>query len=251
MKLKVASSTDDGRTFTVSGTSSKGTIGADLAVKQKFGPHTQTLKLLTAGSAQGELKLDGFGFDGLTSTLAFGVGKKVGTASLEYKQGRVGLTAAGDYYGKTAKGSFAGILSNQKMAGFAVIGAEGGCSADGTVENVAGAVSFFDGKESEVSVHVSDRGEKGKVSYAHQVRPDFAVAGQMEKSAKDERALLTLGVAAKLDGATTVKGKLDSAGRVALTYLQVIRPKTTLTLSTAFDVSCLKEASMGVSLAIE
>ncbi len=64
-------------------------------------------------------------------------------------------------------------------------------------------------------------------------------------------AMLTMGAAAKLDGTTTIKGKLSSTGDLALTYLQVIRPNTTLTLSTTFDVKEMKSAKMGVSLAIE
>lgn len=252
-KLKVATVTDNGRTFTVSGeTKAKEDLDAELGIKHKLGSGTLTTKLFTSGRAEGELKLDNFALDGLTTTLTFGVGKKVGVTKLEYSQGRVGLTALGDYYEKKVNASATAILTSNKMNGFGVIGAESGYDVEkGEAGDLNMACSYFDGRESEISLHVQQKGAKGKLCYSHQVRPDFAVAGQMDYNREKDTAVLTIGGAAKLDGATTIKGKVNSTGQLALTYLQVIRPKTTLTLSSTFDVKEMKSAKMGVSLAIE
>ncbi len=161
----MASTTDDGRTFTVTGETNSKTedIDADLSVKQKLGPHTLTSKLYTRGYAQSELKLENFGLEGLKTTLLFGVGRKVGEATLEYGNGRVGLTASGDYYKKTMKASGAAILSTGKMRGFAVIGAESGYDVEKSEAGaVNAAVSYFDGKESEVYCACIGQGVKGQ-----------------------------------------------------------------------------------------
>lgn len=253
-KLKVASTTDDGRTFTVSGSTNpkSGEIGADLAIKQKLGSRTLTTKLLTSGEATSELKLEKLGLEGLKTTLLFGVGRKVGVVTLEYAQGAVATTTAADYYDKKVKSSAACMLSTNKMRGFAVLGVESGYDIEsGTVGAVNAALSYFDGQESEITVHVMDKGAKGKLSYSHQVRKDFAVAAEMMYNRAKDSALLTMGAAARLDGATTIKGKLNSSGELALSYLQVIRPNTKLTLSTTFDVKEMKAPKMGLSVAIE
>lgn len=253
-KLKVASSTEDGRTFTVcGGTNVKtGEIGGDLAVKQKLGSRTLTTKLLTSGAATTELKMSKVGLDGLKTTLLFGVGRKVGVVTLEYEQGAVATTVGADYYGKKVKSSSAVVLSSAKMRGYAVVGGEGVYDVEsGTVGGVNGALSYFDGGESEMTLQVMDKGARGKLSYSHCVRDDFAVAAEMLYDREAEAALLTMGAASQLDGATCLKGKLNSNGELALSYVQEVRKSTKLTLSTKFDVKEMKAPKMGLSIAIE
>lgn len=254
-KLKVASTTEDGRTFTITGehSSKSDEINADVAIKQKILGQTFTAKLFTGGSATSELKLDDLNVKGLTITLLGGIGKSLGVGTLEYCNGRVGATTAFDYYaGPDVKASTAVSFSAAQMAGFGVVGGE--AVYDTSTKEVKGAdaaVSYFDGKESEVTLHVQDKAKIGMLSYSHGVRPGFAVGAQMRYDREAKTAALAMGGAYRLDAATTVKSRLDSNGTLALSYIQTIRPKATLTLSTKFDVNSLEGAKMGLSLAIE
>jgi len=254
-KVKVATSTGDGRTYTIAGATdpkNDDAIKADLQVKQKMGSRTLTTKLLTNGAATTELKLEKLGLEGLKTTLLFGVGKKVGECKVEYGSGTLGVMTSADYYNKKVKTAATCRLTTNSMKGFAVFGTEAGYDIEsGELKGINSALSYFDGKESEITVHVFDKGAKGKVSYSHQVRPDFAVAGEMTYDREKDDTKLTMGVAAALDCETKIKGKLSSTGQLALTYLQVIRPKTTLILSTSFDVKEMKAPKFGLSLAIE
>ncbi len=230
-----------------------GEIGADLEVKQKFGKsRTLTTKLLTNGAATAELKLEKLGLDGLKTTMLFGVGQKKGEAKIEYASNTLALMATADYYSKKVKASATCRMTTNNMAGFAVLGTEAGYDVDkGEVNGVNSALSYFDGKESELTLHVLNKGASGKLSYSHQVKPDFAVAAEMTYNREKETTALTMGCASALDAETKLKGKLSSDGTLALTYLQLIRPETTLTLSTQFDVKEMKAPKFGLSLAIE
>lgn len=251
----MASSTDDGRTFTVTGLANAKSdeINADLAIKQKVQGQTLTTKLFTSGSLTCELKLDKLGVEGLKSTILGGVGKNVGVGSVEYCQGRVGFTAEANYYaGPSVSSSLAVALTSSKISGFGVVGGEVEYDASTkTVSKMNAALSYFDGKESECTLHISDKAKTGMLGYAHQVRPGFSVAGQMKYDMPNSVAVLTMGTSYRLDGASTVKGKVDSTGNLALTYIQTIRPGTTLTMSTSFDVKKLDKAKAGFSVALE
>ena len=228
-------------------------INADLAIKQKVRSQTVTWKLFTSGSATVEFKLDNLSVDGLNATVLAGIGETIGVGTLEYCRGRVGLTSAVDYYGGPSVLSTAAVaISSASMPGFCVVGAESEYNAkDKNVTRANSAISYFDGKESELTLHILDKGKKAMLSYSHLVRPAFSVAAQMTHDRETNKSVLTMGTGYRLDGMTTVKGKLDSNGSLALTYMQTVRPKTTLTMSTSFDVNKLNSAKMGLSLAFE
>lgn len=254
-KLKVVSKTSDGVSYSVTGCQSAkdNTIDGDVSIKTKIQSATLTTKLLTGGTGTAELKLDDLGVKGLSSKLLAGIGKNVAVGTVEYAEGRVGVTSGFNYFsGPSAYGSLAVAVTPAKFAGYAVLGVESALNTETrepTFVNVA--ASFFDGKESECTVHVLDKGTKGMVSYSHHVRPGFSVGSQMTYDRGTKDTNLIMGSAYRLDGATTVKGKVDSTGLLALTYIQDIRPKTTLILSTKFSVNNFANSNIGCSLTFE
>lgn len=253
-KVKVATSTADGRTFTVAGSkdAKSGDLGADLQVKQKMGSRTLTTKLFTDGSATTEVKLEKLGLEGLKTTLLFGVGKKKGEFTMEYANGPIAMKSSADYYSKKVKGSATCRLKSTTLTGYAVIGGEATYDiTKGETKGMNAALSYFDNKESELTLHVFDKGASGKLSYSHLVQPDLSVAAEMTYNRESEEAKLLMGGAVQLDAMTKLKGKLASDGVCAVSYIQNIRPKTELVLTAAFNVKEMKEPKLGLSLAIE
>jgi hypothetical protein len=254
-KLKVKSSTGSGVSYTVQavqpgyGESIDGDFSLQFPVSgQKF-----TAKLFTSGKGTAELKLDTLGVKGLNAALLAGIGKDVGTGTVEFKHGPAAITAIYDLFNKCLTTTAALAIAPQGYAGFFVLGVDGTASTpEFTADKVNFCASFFDGAESECAVHVTDKGSKGMLSYSHHVRPGFSVASQIAyDTAKGGAAKLTMGGACRLDGVTTVKAKIDSAGILSTSYIQEIRARTTLIMSTKFNVTSLDATKVGISLALD
>jgi Eukaryotic porin len=210
-----------------------------------------TTKFFTSGKGTAELKLDDLGVRGLNMTLLGGIGKDVGVGTVEFKHGPIGITAAVDYFGRAGDASIAAAYAPKGYSGFGVIGLVGKVSSEFAREKLDLCLSYYDGEESECTLHVNDKATRGLMSYSHHVRPGFSVAGQFLYDQPKESSVLTMGCAARLDNCTVVKGKVDSRGEVSASYIQEIRAKTKLILSTKFDVSTLDSAKVGISLALE
>ncbi len=255
-KLKVKSNTGNGVSYTVCAEQDKtgapicGDISVQFPVREKMGK--LTTKFYTSGKGTAELKLDNVGVKGLTATTLYGIGSEVGVGTLEFKHGPIGATAAYDAYGKLARATLAAAYAPSGYAGFFVLGVDSELSTPkSSSEKMDFAVSYYDGSESEATVHVTDKGQKGSLSYSHHVRQGFSVASAFKYDKVKDAATLQFGGAARLDGATVVKAKIDSHGQVGMSYIQDIRERTTLILSTKFDVTSLDTAKVGISLALD
>lgn len=196
---------------------------------------------------------------GLSATLLAGSGGKGGDfarASADFKHGPVGLDAAYDVNATKLRASAAYAYAPAGYTGFLVAGLDGVTSkneAEGGVkyEGADLAASYFDGSESEATMHLTEKGRKMMLSYSHHVRPGFSVASQFKYDKEADDATLVFGGAARLDGATVVKAKIDSRGHAACSYIQDIRARTTLVLSANFDLAKMDSANVGLSLAME
>lgn len=250
------SNTDSGVSYTVAavqdepGAQLDGDVSLQFPVYDKLGK--VTTKLYTSGKGTAEVKLDKLGVKGLTTTLLYGIGKDVGVATVELKHGPIGVTTAYDMYGKAARATVATAYAPKGYAGFFVAGVDGEVgTTEFNADKTDCCISYYDGSESEATVHVTDKGQKGMLSYSHHVRSGFSVAGQFKYDKVKDSAALTFGGAAQLDGVTVVKAKIDSKGLVGLSYIQDIRERTCLILSTKFDVRSLENAKVGISLALD
>lgn len=254
-KLKVASKTGDGTSYTITGVHNveSDAIDADIATKAKIKGVAVTSKLFTNSKkatieAKYELKDDKAG----KTTISGLVGQGIGSSTVEFEGGLVGIKAAADFITRDISSSVAVTLSPESNPGFAVIGGDVTYSLDKKDATRADfALSYFDGKESECSLHVLDKATKGMVSYSHHVRAGFSVGAQMKYDRDTKATVLAMGNAYRLDGATTVKTKIDSEGTLALSYIQDIRSNTTLIMSSKFDVKKFESAKVGISLCVE
>lgn len=231
----------------------KDAIDADISAKAKIKAATVTSKLFT-GSKKGtveakyEIKDEKIGKTSLSTLL----GQGIGSSAIEFEGGLVGLKVDADFITRDIASSVAITVSPENLIGFAVIGADGMISLDKREATRADfAISYFDGKESECSLHILDKARKGMVSYSHHVRAGFSVGAQMKYDRDSKATVLAMGSAHRLDGATTVKAKIDSEGTLALSYIQDIRSNTTLIMSSKFDVNKFESAKVGISLCVE
>lgn len=251
----MSSKTDDGFSYTITGVQNvkQDTIDAEVNGKFKVKDATLTGNLFTGGKLPtAELKYETIDSDGRKFTLCGTAGKGFAIGSAEMLAGPVGVKGLIDTKNSNFYGSGAVALSSEKYAGFVVVGAEATYNTDVkemTMSNYA--VSLFDGKESEVTLHVLDKAKKNMISYSHHVRPGFSVGGQMTYVRETRETALAMGTAVQLDGATTIKAKLDSEGSLALSYIQDIRPNTTLIMSSRFNTKTFDSAKVGISLTVE
>lgn len=253
-KFKVSSKTEDGISYTITGVKSKDdAIDAEVSAKLNLKGAAVTPKLFTGGKEPtAELKYETK--DAQDRKVAFTglAGRSVATSAIEFTGGPLGIKVAADFLKSDLYGSAAVALSSAKFSGFAVVGAEAEYSmTDKTVTSTNYALSFFDGKESECTLHVLDKARKGMISYSHHVRPGFSVGAQMIYVRESKETALVMGTAYRLDGATTVKAKLGSEGSLSLSYIQDIRPNTTLIMSSKFDTKKFDSAKVGISVTVE
>jgi hypothetical protein len=253
LKLKVKSTASSGISYAVEAEQQTAgdEVGGELYFEIPFLGQKLTTKFYTSGKGTAELKLDNTGVRGLNATLLAGIGKDIAVGSVEFKHGPIGVTAAVDYFGLAGDVSLAAAFAPKGYAGFCVFGLVGKVSSEFTREKLDLCVSYYDGEESECTLHVNDKATKGLVSYSHHVRPGFSVAGQFSYDQPKESSLLTMGCAMRMDNSTVVKGKINSGGELAASYIQEIRAKTKLILSTKFDLTTLDSARVGISLALD
>lgn len=199
-----------------------------------------------------ELKYETQDSAGRKATLIGEAGKGVANGTFEFQGGPVGIKVETDAKSSDLYGSIAVALTSEKRSGFAVIGAEGQYNmTNKELMKKNFVMSYCDGKQSEVSLHVLDKMSAGMLSYSHHVRPGFSVGGQMTHTLGSSDTVLAFGSAYRLDGVTTVKAKVNSTGNLALSYIQDVRPNTTLIMSSKFDVNKLDSAKVGISLTVE
>jgi Eukaryotic porin len=226
-------------------------LAGDLSLK--FSPMagtTVTSKLFTSGNMTHEAVMERLGVSGLTLTILGGMGsKQVGVGTVEYVTKNAALTSAVDVLSGP-------IVHAAVTAGLdvATVGVE--AEYDTKARNFRRynfAVNYADSKESEATLTVLNKGETGKLAYSHLARPDLSVAGEFLYDRRADAKLLTMGVKYEVDRETTLKGKINSDGLVSTSYIQEIRPGTTLILSQKLDVRNVDKSThkLGLSLVIE
>ena len=227
-----------------------GSLAGDLAIKYQVYGAAMTTKLFTAGYLTNEAVIDRLGVKGLKLTVLGGLTSEsqTGSASLEYLHPNFAASA------KVATGG-------PKLAGSLAVGSEGwtvGAEAEYDAESqvlksVNGALNYIDGKESEATLTVLDAGKVTKFAYSHDIRSDFSVAAEFAYDTENDSKLMTMGTKYNIDPITILKTKIDSAGTLAVSYIQALRPNTTLALCTKFDVRNMEKGTnkIGMSLCID
>ncbi|CAN8075005.1 unnamed protein product [Agarophyton chilense] len=254
-KLKLTSKTPDGVSYTITGVQNTKTeqVDAEISAKGKIKGTTVTAKAFTSGKLPTlEVKHESSDARGRKAALTALLGNDLRSATAEFLGGPLGVKIAGDAVSHDMYASLAVALTSDKYDGFVIAGAESEYNLNlREFGRTNYAFSVFDGKESEVSLHITNKMHRAMLSYSHHVRHGFSVAAQISHDFPEKNTQISMGSAYRLDGATTIKGKLDMDGFVALTYLQDIRPNAKLIMSSKFDPRKLDNAKVGVSLAIE
>lgn len=253
-KIKLSSKTHDGLSYVVSGSTSEKSddLSGELSVKAKYKEAVLTAKLFTTGSPTGEIKHERVDPLGRRTSVTLTASEGKATAKAELLVSRMGMAMDTDLLKREVLASAAAAIAPAVYAGFVVVGVKGLFNLrDGSLSNTRVAASLFDGRESELTVEVEGKAKAGTVSYSHLVRAGMSVAGEMKYTRETGKAVATLGTAMKLDNVTAVKGKLDTTGLAALSYIQSIRPNTKVVMSTSFDVTKFNTAKVGLSLTLE
>jgi voltage-dependent anion channel protein 2 len=253
-KVQVKTKTVNGLTYTTTGIQSgyDDALAGDLSLKYSLVPGAEvTSKFFTSGKMTHEAVLDRLGVQGLKLTVLAGAGgaKQVAVGTVEYAHKAVAGTASVDaLHGPVAHAT--ATVGHGVFTG----GVEGEYDTKGgALKKLNFAACYTDGNESEATVTFLNKGETGKVAYSHLARKDLTVAGEFLYDRKADAKLLTLGVKYEVDRQTTLKAKINSDGLVSGSYLQEIRPSTTLVLCQKFDVSNPDKSThkFGLSLVIE
>lgn len=261
LKLKIKSTTSNGVVYSVQAEQDKD----DAPIDGKFTHEVvtkgtkATTTFYTSGKMINELKVsDRLGVKGLTvKTRAevrpseSGIDQKLG-ANIDFIHGPLAMTLAGDNARRAVPFSMAMAAYPKQLTGYCVAAIAGELQFDESYrDKTSFALSYFDGRESECTLRVGPRSNTAEVSYSHNVRPGLSVAGLIEFDNVKDKTNMVFGGEGRLDGATVVKAKLRSDGQVGLSYIQDVRDRTQLILSTKFDVTTLDSAKIGISLALE
>lgn len=257
----MTSKTCDGVTYTVSGlsTSKSEDLIGELSVKAKLKGTTLSAKLLTdSDSPAGEIKYERedptFNRRASITFCASGKGDKIATKA-DLLTSSIGLSVDADIINRCITTSATSTIAPSSFGSFVVIGAQGLFDlTEGSVSGSKVSASLFDGIQSEVNVQctgVPNKPECIVTSYSHLVRPGFSVAGNITYKNESGSAVAAMAGALKLDGATTIKGKLESSGLTSLSYIQKVRPHTEVVLSSTFDVTKFETAKVGISVTLE
>mmetsp|Transcript_9348 Transcript_9348/g.16052 ORF Transcript_9348/g.16052 Transcript_9348/m.16052 type:complete len:276 (+) Transcript_9348:124-951(+) len=105
----------------------------------------------------------------------------------------------------------------------------------------------YDGGDFVVGASACDALNTLKVSYLHKVASDISIAGECvhktcAKSGKVDTSFAVGGLK-KLDGGASAKAHMTGAGIASLFYSQELRPKTTGTVCTQFDLKDFDKAA--------
>lgn len=253
-KVKLSSKTEDGVTYTVSGTTSEKSedIVGELVLKAQQKGATLTATLLTDSIPVGSLKYEQIDPVGRRSSVSVTGSESVAIGKGELVTSRMGLEMDVNFLKREVVASVAAAIAPAAYGSFVVVGAKGMFNLrEGELYDGKLAASLYDGRESEFTVEMEGKGNVTTASYSHLVRPGMSVAGHMKYNKDSGDAVTTLGGAFKLDAVTILKGRLDTTGMASLSYIQTVRPNTSIVLSTSFDVTKFETAQVGASLTLE
>ncbi|KAA8498864.1 Mitochondrial outer membrane protein porin 2 [Porphyridium purpureum] len=253
-KVKVVSKSSAGTSFTIDSVNNakSGALAGELAIKGTIpGQVVVNSKLNTTGKVSSEMTLDKLGVTGLKLVLTGATGPGISpaaSAKVEYTHKHFAMTSLFDVLGgPTVTASFAtghaGLFAGMEAQFKA---------ADNTLSKIDGAISFADSKTSEVTVALLNKASMIKTSYSHSVNSTVSVAGEVVYNLKDSSKLLTMGAHYVLNPDAVLKTKINTDGNMSTSYITMLQPATTLTLSSVLNVKELdKGQKLGISLAYE
>jgi voltage-dependent anion channel protein 2 len=245
--VELKSKTPNGITFTPSSTKSDKGLDGSLAAKYSIAKGMDTeLTLNTAGVfkctfeaakviAGMNVKVEGEtaapGKPGMLSS---------GMTEVDYTTGPLKCKASYDFYKgdviASASGTFTGIT----------VGAECGYSTTKSALSKYAAACQYVQPDFTVSAKLSEVLAKSgsqtfSGAYYHKVSGDMQVGAELSKVASKSDVDLAFGCLYKLDKTTTVKGKVDSDGKLLASFKQQLSPLTLITLAAEIDTVNLNE----------
>lgn len=260
-KIKLSTVTPDGLTYTATGASSsksddfKGELAVKASLRDANIYHlrdfTLTAKIPTDAKPLAEVKYDRKDVAGGKLSATFTGSDGLAIASVEAVQPRIGLAFDADVLKRTVDASAAVAIAPVGYRRFVVVGAKGFLDiAQGNISGSRVAASLYDGLESELTVQVEGKLDVTTVSYSHLVRPLTHVAGSMRYEKGGSNAVGIMGISSKVDDAVTVKAKIDTTGKAAMSFIQTARANTKVILSTQFDVAKFDSPKVGLSVTL-
>lgn len=101
-----------------------------------------------------------------------------------------------------------------------------------------------------MSVHAANNLSFYTASYYHRVNSNLEASGKAAWSTQKENAVaLEVGAKLFLDNSAFVKGKINNAGIVGVSYTQMLRPGVKVNIGAAVDSSRLNENAHKLGLA--
>jgi len=134
-----------------------------------------------------------------------------------------------------------------------VVGAQATFDVTGSkVSDYALALGYSE-KDYGATLHANKMLSQFIATYSHNVSKDVTVAAQATMGGSTEKMLFEFGAQYKLDGETTVKGKLETSGKVHLGLIQKVRPDIKATFGVLVDTRKLDDPihGFGYSLTYE
>lgn len=253
-KVKFTSKTSDDQSYSMSvSTSEKSSdILGELNVKVKKNAATISAKLLTNAEPAAELKYDRTCPDGRRTNVTLTASRGKALAKAELRLSRFAVELDTDVLKLETAASASAAIAPANYAGFIVVGAKGLLSAgEDTFTKGRVAASLFDGHESEIMVEMEGKADAASLSYSHLVREGMSVAGKIRYQRDPHLAVADMGLAMKVDTATTLKGKFNTSGMAALSYIQMVSPNAKLIMSSSFEVAKLESVKFGLAITLE
>jgi voltage-dependent anion channel protein 2 len=162
-----------------------------------------------------------------------------GLSEVVYKTGPFRCQASYDFYKgdaiANASGTFAALT----------VGAECGYSTSKSALSKYAAACQYVQPDFTVSAKLAEAmskpGKNFSGAYYHKVSGDMQVGAELSKAASKSDVDLAFGCQYKLDKDTTVKGKVDSDGKLLASFKQKLSPLTLLTLAAEIDTVNLND----------
>merc|ERR1711957_947180 len=172
------------------------------------------------------------------------MGLSSGLTDVNYKTGPFDCKASYDFYKgdltACASGTFSGVT----------LGAECGYSTTKSALSKYTAACQYVQPDFTVSAKMAEvmktPGSVFSGAYYHKVSAEMQVGAEIKKAASKSDVDLAFGCLYKLDKTTTVKGKVDSDGKLFASFKQQLSPLTLLTLVSEVDTVNLNEGKSGL-----
>jgi voltage-dependent anion channel protein 2 len=256
--VELESKTPNGIKFTPKATKSGDALDGTLAAKYVIGAGMETeVSLLTSTVVKGMFKAPDVLAKGLTietncETPAPGDQKggllSKGSLDFDYKTGPFNCKAAYDFFKSDltacATGTFSGLTA----------GAECGFNtAKSVLTKYTAACQYVQPDFTVVAKILAPKAAALDFtgSYYHKVSGEMQVGADITKKASKSDVDLGFGCLYKLDKTTTVKGKVDSDGKLLASFKQQLSPLTLLTLAAQIDTVDLNSGKHKFGMALK